>query len=335
MLDLLSTLLSRLAAGEPVALCVLVRARGSTPQATGAMMLVLANGESLGTLGGGCVEAEMKTRALRVIVDGQTSTHLHTFKLDHDFGWDDGLMCGGSMEVVVWSLRSVHEATRLVAIRDALATHQSTTLTIDVENDSHQQLTFELPFTPRPNLIIAGAGHVGQAIATMAISCEFDVTVIDDREDIMTATRFPTAKRLIGPIERELVQCPIDAHTFVVIVTRGHKNDAAALGAVVNSSAAYVGMIGSKRKVRTILEGLEQAGVPRERLLKVHAPIGFEIGAITPGEIAVSVCAELVAVRRGLGGRAAESLKIREDELVQWLDRDSLGPLAPVPDGEG
>lgn len=324
MLDLLDTLLSRLAAGESVALCVLVRARGSTPQATGATMLVLANGDSIGTLGGGCVEAEMKTRALRAMIEGQSSIQLHSFKLNHDFGWDDGLMCGGSMEVAVLSMKTVQEATRLVTIRDALALQQSATLTIDVENESHEHLTFELPFAPRPKLIIAGAGHVGQSIATMATSCEFDVTVIDDRQDVMTAARFANAKRIVGPIERELVACPIDAHTFVVIVTRGHKNDAAALGAVVNSPAAYVGMIGSKRKVRTILEGLEKAGVPRERLLKVHAPIGLEIGAISPGEIAVSVCAELIAVRHGRDGRAAESLKIADGDLLKWLDRDEL-----------
>ena len=324
MLLLLNTLLTRLAAGETLTLCVLVRARGSTPQATGAMMLVLSNGESLGTLGGGCVEAEMRTRALRGIADGQSSTCLHSFKLDHDFGWDDGLMCGGSMDVVLWCMRSTHDATRLVAIRDALAAKLATSLTIDVQCEAGERHSFELPFMPRQTLLIAGAGHVGQAIATMAAAIDFDVVVIDDREDFMTAARFPQARRVAGPIDRELCRWPIDPHTFVVIVTRGHKNDAAALNAVVNSPAAYVGMIGSKRKVRTILEGLEKAGVARDRLLKVHAPIGMEIGAITPGEIAVSVCAELIAVRRGLGGRAAESLKIGGEELVRWLDRDSL-----------
>jgi xanthine dehydrogenase accessory factor len=324
VLDLLNTLLTRLAAGEPVALCVLVRARGSTPQATGAMMLVLSNGETLGTLGGGCVEAEMRTRALRAIADGQFSTRLNSFKLDHDFGWDDGLMCGGSMDVAVWPMRSMKDAEPLIAVRDALAAKQATSLAISIEDEAGERLSFALPFTPRQTLLIAGAGHVGQAIATMAASIDFDVVVMDDREDFMTAARFPQARRVAGPIDRELGRWPIDAHTFVVIVTRGHKNDAAALGSVVNSPAAYVGMIGSKRKVRTILEGLEKAGVARERLLKVHAPIGLEIGAITPGEIAVSVCAELIAVRRGIGGRAAESLKIGSEELVRWLDRDSL-----------
>lgn len=329
MLDLLNTLLARLAAGEPAALCVLVRARGSTPQAAGATMLVLANGDTLGTLGGGCVEAEMRTRALRAIAAGESSTRLSSFKLDHDFGWDDGLMCGGSMDVALWTMRTPADAAALTAARDALQDGGETTLPILATDEAGQPATFDVPFTPRPTLFIAGAGHVGQAIAALATTVDFDVTVIDDREDVASAARFPNARRIVGPIERELARLPIDPHTYVVIVTRGHRNDAAALAVAIDSSAAYVGMIGSKRKVRTILEGLEKAGAARERLLAVHAPIGLEIGAITPGEIAVSVCAELVAVRRGRAGIDAPPLKIGYEELVRWLDRDSLGPLPP------
>ena len=321
MLDFLNTLLTRLDAGEPVVLCVLVRARGSTPQAAGAAMLVLANGETLGTLGGGCVEAEMRTRALRAISAGDASTRLSSFKLDHDLGWDDGLMCGGTMDVAVWSMRTPADAAAIVRARDALAANQPATLSIAATDDASEVTVFEVPFAPRPTLLIAGAGHVGQKIAALAAGIDFDVTVLDDRGDVASAQRFPHARRIVGPIDRELASVAIDPHTYVVIVTRGHRNDAAALGAVINSSAAYIGMIGSKRKVRTILEGLEKSGVERGRLMAVRAPIGLEIGAITPGEIAVSVCAELIAVRRGM---KVASLKIDAEELTRWLDRENL-----------
>lgn len=291
-------------------------------------MLVLANGQTLGTLGGGCVEAEMRTRALRALAEDSkaASIRLSSFKLDHDFGWDDGLMCGGSMEVAVWIMRSPPDASKLNELRGTVAAKRTTTLDITATDDAGQTHAFTIPITPRPTLLIAGAGHVGNAIATLAATIDFDVVVFDDRSDVVSEMRFPTARRIVGSIEGELSRWPIDPHTYVVIVTRGHRNDAAALAAVIGSAAVYIGMIGSKRKVRTILEGLEKAGVPRERLLAVHAPIGLELGAITPGEIAVSVCAELIAHRRD-AEMPARALKIEKDELERWLDRDALRSL--------
>lgn len=334
MLELLGELLLRLARGEPVALCVLVRARGSTPQATGATMLVLANGQTLGTLGGGCVEAEVRTRALTALNASTAPSTLATFKLDQDYGWDDGLMCGGMMDVAVQVLRTPSDAGSIRAAYEALRAKRAASYPITATDADGVQRTFDVPLTPRPTLLIAGAGHVGHAIAALAATADFDVVVFDDRAEVASAARFPAARCVVGTIHHELARWPTDEHTFVVIVTRGHRNDAAALAAVVASPAAYVGMIGSKRKVRTILEGLATSGVSRDRLLRVHAPIGLEIGAVTPGEIAVSVCAELIAIRRGREG-AATSLKLSEHELQRWLDRDAPGPLSAVPGGEG
>lgn len=325
ILDLIDPLLQRLHAGEAVALCVLVRARGSTPQAAGAAMLVMANGQTLGTLGGGCVEAEVRTRALRSLLSTPAAgDQLATFKLDHDYGWDDGLMCGGMMDVSIQIHRSITDASSLIGIRDALLAKQVATYELSIPDESNVMRSFAVPFAPTPTLLIAGAGHVGQAIAAMADAIGFEVVVFDDRADVVSETRFPKARRMVGTIETELRRWPIDSHTFVVIVTRGHRNDADALAAVVRSPATYIGMIGSNRKVRTILDGLlRENGIPRDRLMSVRAPIGLSIGAVTPAEIAVSVCAELIAVRRG-HTELTTSLKIADDELATWFDRDSL-----------
>jgi xanthine dehydrogenase accessory factor len=129
---------------------------------------------------------------------------------------------------------------------------------------------------------------------------DFDVTVIDDRPDYASADRFPAGVTCrVGEIDHELAQAKIGPSTYAVIVTRGHRNDGRALAAVIHSRAKYIGLIGSKRKVLAIFEDLLSRGVSREVLAKVHAPIGLDVGAVTPGEIAVSIAAELIAVRRG------------------------------------
>lgn len=325
MLDLIDDIFRHVRADERVALCAIVASRGSTPQAAGAAMAVFADGRTLGTLGGGCVEAEVRVRALRIVHGEAVGAAMMQFKLDSDYGWDDGLVCGGIMDVAVQLLAAETELAPLAALRDALGRREATTYAFEGLDAAGESKRFELPFAPRPKLIIAGAGHVGQALADLAQRCEFDVTVVDDRADVASAGRFPNATRVVGEIDRSLAGLAIDAHTFVVIVTRGHRHDSSALAAVVDSPARYVGMIGSKRKVRTILDELATRGVHRERLLRVHAPIGLEIGAISPAEIAVSIVAELTAIRRGRDDALATSLKIPERELRTYLDRGQLG----------
>lgn len=324
MLDLIDDIFRRVNAGERVALCAVVAARGSTPQGAGAAMTVALDGRTLGTLGGGCVEAEVRARALRMLHGDAAEPPVMRFKLDSDYGWDDGLVCGGIMDVAVQVVANAADLAPLGALRDALGRREARTYAFAGVDAAGETKRFELPFAPRPTLVIAGAGHVGQALAEVAYRCEFDVVVVDDRADVASAARFPNARRVVGEIDRELAALPVDAHTYVVVVTRGHRHDASALAAVVDRGARYVGMIGSKRKVRTILDELATRGVPRERLLAVHAPIGLEIGAIVPGEIAVSIVAELVAVRRGRGEALAASLKIGAGDLATYLDRDAL-----------
>ncbi len=157
----------------------------------------------------------------------------------------------------------------------------------------------------RPTIVIAGAGHIAVPLAQMAKMLDFRVIVIDDRPSFVNPERFPTADRLIcDHFEQALRDLPIDPDTYIVIITRGHQHDVTCLRAVLGSPAAYIGMIGSRRRVRGVFELLEQEeGVPRDLLDRVHAPIGLDIGAKTPAEIALSILAEVVKVYRG--GQAA------------------------------
>lgn len=324
MRALCTEIIRRCSAGEMLALCVVVNARGSTPQKQGAKMLVLAGGTTIGTLGGGCVEAEVRKRALELLSRGESK--LLSFRLDHDYGWDDGLVCGGVMDIAVQLLRQPSDAEPFDKLAGSIDAGQSDIFELTYRADETASWsTYREPIEPPPRLIIAGAGHVGHALAALAQSLRFELTVIDDRADMVSADRFPHAtQRIIGDIEIELSRLALTDRSYVVIVTRGHRHDGQALGAVVRSAARYIGLIGSRRKIKRILEDLSEQGVPREMLERVHAPIGLEIGAVTVPEIAISIAAELIAVRHGLQNHSASPLKISADELAIWLDREAL-----------
>jgi xanthine dehydrogenase accessory factor len=151
----------------------------------------------------------------------------------------------------------------------------------------------------RPTLLVVGAGHVAVPVAEIGHMVGFRVVVLDDRAEMASEERFPTAeKRIVGDIAEKLGALSITPNTYVVIITRGHAYDEAALRVVVGSSAAYVGMIGSRRKVRTTFDRLIEDGISKDLVQRVRAPIGINIGAQTPAEIAVSILAEIVLVRR-------------------------------------
>jgi len=318
----LDALLADLDAGRPVALCTVVRTRGSTPQAPGATMLVRADGKTLGTLGGGCVEAEVRKRAFEMLRANRSG--LLDFTLDHDYGWDDGLICGGRMFISVMPMSRETDAAPYRAALAATRARQPATFPIIIANAPSEgetggkeiAVTQNPPaadiatVTPRrdcytvhlevpPTLLIAGAGHVGQALAKLAVDLDFHVVVIDDRADYAACERFDSRVELVvGDIAAALRTRAIDPGCYVVIVTRGHQNDEKALDAVIRSTAGYIGLIGSRRKSRLILDDLRAAGVPDELLARVHTPIGLPINAVTVPEIAVSIAAELVQVRR-------------------------------------
>lgn len=327
---------------RPVVYTALVETRGSTPQKAGAAMLVFPDGSQFGTLGGGCVEAEVKKEALQLLASGAST--IRTFQLNHDYGWDDGLICGGRMSMLIDPVRSGEDTTYFQVLADTLQADRACTEVITLTDDSSPDRFLlddaghalasrhgssppvgmlkalrDVQTRPRPyvaagysflphlkrcRLIVIGAGHVGQKVAELAAAVDFRVWVADDRDDYCSADRFPTAeKRLTGPIEQTAAELSIDQDTFCIIVTRGHNHDEEALFQVVNQPARYIGMIGSKRKIRLIFEDLLRDGVSEEVLSRVHAPIGFDIGSQTVPEIAISIVAELIA-HRNLGSES-------------------------------
>ena len=244
----------------------IVRAQGSTPQRVGAKMLVYADGRTVGTIGGGCYENDAFGKAREAIASG-SSALLH-YELNDDFAQENGLICGGRM---------------------------------DVHID---------PLTPTPRLYIVGAGHVGWHLGRIAADAGFRVHVIDDREKFANAERFPGAEVVVEPIPDWLHRADIPSSAFVVVVTRGHQHDLDAMRALAARDLSYLGLIGSRAKIARIYDALVAEGMPAECLDRVHAPIGLEIGAVTPAEIAVSILAELIAVRRGADAAGLSMTKV-------------------------
>jgi xanthine dehydrogenase accessory factor len=350
MRDVLRHLIQGLESGRELILCQVVETRGSTPQKAGALMVVDTGGGQVGTLGGGCVENEVKQNAIRQL--GASGAMLQSFVLDHDYAWADGLICGGKMVIATEALRGPDPLGYFRALHRLLEAGQGFTEAVVVHPervegspvgrrllfgpDATLQASWPigpvpdgivarilpltdrprpsvqggfamLPTLPRIRLVIVGAGHVGQAVAELAARADFDTWVIDDRAQYANAERFPAAESiLVGPIEEVLASLDVTANTYALIVTRGHGHDQEALHHLVPTPAPYVGLIGSRRKIRLIFEGLRETGIPEAALARVAAPVGLEIGSQTVTEIAISIVAELISRRNlGPGGLAA------------------------------
>jgi xanthine dehydrogenase accessory factor len=278
--------------GRKVIGCLLIKARGSTPQSAGALMLVDEAANTLGTIGGGCVEAEVRRQAFQMLGNGTSG--VVEFTLDHDYGWDDGLICGGTLHLAIGPLPDVATLEQIVT---AVEHRTPTNLSIVVDGDP-KPVRYTLHMPPRERLYIAGGGHVGQAVARLALQLDFEVTIFDDRRDMLDRFAPEGARTVAGDIADELHQAFVDDGTYCLVVTRGHRHDEQALHAVIARGARYVGMIGSRRKVKLIFDDLVERGVERVELERVHAPVGLDIGAVSVEEIAVSIVAQLVQVRR-------------------------------------
>jgi xanthine dehydrogenase accessory factor len=218
-------------------------------------MLIRDDGSIAGTIGGGCVEAEV-WQAAREVMEEEKPRSL-TFNLNNDPKYDTGLVCGGTLEI------------------------------------------FIEPVLPPALLYIFGAGHVAHNLYKVATVAGFEVAVVDDRESYANRERFPDAREVIADdFEAATQRLDRTEGSYMVIVTRGHRDDMRILRWAVNAGARYLGMIGSRRKTITIYKELEKEGIPGEKFSAVHAPVGLEIGAVTPEEIAVAIVAEMIAVRR-------------------------------------
>ncbi len=170
---------------------------------------------------------------------------------------------------------------------------------------------------PEPRLIIAGAGYVAQALAHLAERLDFRIVVVDDRRDLADPLSFGDKVQLtFGDIPQTIRELEPDESSWIVIVTRGHHLDTDALRAALETNAAYVGMIGSPSKVKRIFKDLLKEGIPAERLARVHAPIGLDLGAETPDEIALSIAAEMVMLRRKASGASLKTMHQLLEERV-------------------
>jgi xanthine dehydrogenase accessory factor len=238
--------------GTPFVVATIVESLGSTPRKTGAKMVVLADGRTIDTVGGGKIEAEVTRDALDALKRGVSRVVEYELRLTGEHAL--GMVCGGEAKVFL---------------------------------DVH---------VPDRTLLIAGAGHISQKLCPMAKLLDFRVVVVDQRPEFANAERFPLADEVIVGSPADIASLVrLDDRTHVVIVTHGHLFDKDALRAVAVSPAAYVGMIGSRSKVATVMRELEEEGVPVDALARAHAPIGIDLGGQTPGEIAVSILSEIIA----------------------------------------
>lgn len=202
----------------------------------------------------------------------------------------------------------------LAEARDALVAGKHRLLTLDSEAGP-VEIFVEVQQRP-PILLIIGAGHVAQPLAEIGSLCGFRVCVLDDRAQFATTERFPTAEEVIVADYGEgLRRFPLDRGTNVVLVTRGHSHDVHCLLEILDRPTGYIGMIGSKRRIRAVFQLLqEEQGIPNEKLARVYSPIGLDIGAETPAEIALAIMAEIIQVRRGGSGEHMRVMRRSKDE---------------------
>lgn len=241
--------------GGQAALATILWTKGSTPRSAGTKMLLRSDGTILGSVGGGCAEAEVWQAAKEVMQTGQPK--VFNFDLTGREPTPDGLICGGIMEIYIE------------------------------------------PIISQPHLYIFGGGHINFYVSKLAKTVGFRVTVVDERPAFANKEQFPEADAILAEeLDTALPKIRISKNSYIVIACRGHELDQRVLEWAAMTDARYVGMIGSKKKVKTIFDTLKEKGIPPERLGRVHAPIGVEIYSETPEEIAVSIVAELIKVRR-------------------------------------
>ncbi len=241
--------------GQKCAVATIVEVTGSIPSFQSAKMLIRQDGTMVGTIGGGCTEAEVWQAAMDVIESERP--RLLEFNLGQDAAYDNGLICGGQLNVYVE------------------------------------------PVLPVANALIFGAGHISKSLSKIATLAGFRATVVDNRDSYANRNRFPEAAEVLADEYEDVFErLRADNSTYAIIVTRGHKDDMRVLRWAVEQPLRYIGMIGSKRKTLEVVKHLGKEGVAIDKLSRIHAPMGLDIGAVTPEEIAIAVVAEMIQRRR-------------------------------------
>lgn len=255
MSDIYQEIVRIRAEGGKAALATIISAQGSTPREVGSKMLIGSDDVTIGSIGGGNVEAEVCREAKRVMSEGRPRI-LH-FDLTGREATEEGMICGGIMDV------------------------------------------FVEPILTLPTLYLFGGGHVSVPLSKMGEMAGFKVVVIDDRLEFASPERFPEADLVVcEEFEKVFSRLQIGSSSYIVIATRAHQSDELVLGMALKTPARYVGMLASPKKRETIFSHLRAQGIPQESLDKVHSPIGLKIQAETPEEIAISILAEIIKVRR-------------------------------------
>ncbi|AFM40895.1 xanthine and CO dehydrogenases maturation factor, XdhC/CoxF family [Desulfosporosinus acidiphilus SJ4] len=344
------------------ALITICSVLGSTPRKPGTKMLVFPDGTTVGTIGGGCGEAEARREALNVLTSRKTK--LHSLNMTADLAQDEGMVCGGLMGLLIEYLGPQTPAEQIKFYQDYLAALENqkspylltvleapekqligkklftsntgealgdlgleqlnqtgldyaqnpikyskpVLITLDTEfaplEGSGSKASYRLLLEPPSSsveLLILGAGHIALPLAAMAKILGYEITVVDDRPSFANAGRFHMADRVIcDDFATALDTLTISPETFVVIITRGHRYDKVCLRKIITQQTAYVGMIGSRRRVNALKAELEKEGIPKQLLQKLYSPIGLNIGAETPEEIAVCILGELIKVQKGV-----------------------------------
>ncbi len=346
MKEIFQGAIAELSESSPCVLATVVRTKGSTPQKTGAKLLIRSDGTSIGTLGGGCVEGDIWFAAKEIIRRSDTS-QFKEYYLNEDIAAKDGLVCGGTMYFFLHPLQSENlpslketlnafEGGPILGIATIINSREPSDLgkQILLREDGSKSGTlgnkdldslvlrlipdlsnfgdnkyisekdgldiFIEGYTTPPTLIIMGGGHVGKAIYNSAIPLGMDVYIADDRTDYANFNRFPLAKGVVvSEFSNALNSIPMNKNSYIVIATRGHRQDDSALESAIQTPARYVGLMGSVRKTLLIFKNLLSKGYSKQTLEKIYAPIGLNIGAITPEEIAISIMSEIIMIRRG------------------------------------
>ena len=334
---------------QPCVLATVVRTKGSTPQKSGAMLLVKEDGTGVGTLGGGCVEGDIWFAA-REMLRNNAGPEFKEYFLNEDIAARDGLVCGGTMyfylepmtnnndfQDIGQKVLEAYDGGEPVALATVVSDESDSgllgaKLLLSVDGTVNGSLgsvaldkkateiamriadlgaiesfvtddgleIFIEGFTTPPTLIMVGGGHVGKATADLADSLGYTVQIVDDRNEFSNSERFPYANEtIVTSYDDWAKHININVNTFVVVATRGHRYDDMALESALQTPARYIGLLGSRRKTLMIYQRLLAQGISVDRLKEVKSPIGLDIGALTPEELAVSIMSEIIMERRG------------------------------------
>ncbi len=364
-----------LQSNKPMVLTTVVRTSGSTPQKSGARLLVRDNGSAVGTLGGGCVEGDIWFASSEILKQGLPS-ELKSYELNEDLAAQDGLVCGGTMYFLIDPIREknplvekiinevvdAYDGGKPVALAHLIKSKEKNEVTgnsilirengstlgslgsefLDKDAASKARSLLALgkneyikigereyyieAYTTQPNLVLVGGGHISHAIAPIAKSLGFRIFVIDDRKEFSNNKRFPEAeKTLVSEYNNGIKKLVPNANTFIVVATRGHRHDDDAVAAALHTKASYIGLVGSKRKAVLIFEKLISRGFTEKQIKDIKSPIGIDIGARTPEEIAISIISEILSFR--LGG-TGNSMKLESKITNKAISKGKTSKIA-------